>query len=149
MAHELEAGTGDPVDNAAASAAALLLAGGPRGSPLVLLRPNYVDLEHVPRRDDEVGNGANPAPPLPLLPLRRLEFVAGQGRDLGGRRRRGGGGGGGGGGVGEEPGGAVLDPRGPMHHLEGRVAHCGRGFDLGLILARAHQPLGFKRFQGG
>lgn len=112
MADELEAGPAEPVHDPTPAAG---LAGGRSSPGVVFLNPNGVDLDHIGGGDDEVGDGADP--PLGV----------GLGVDIVGvDRRQDRGGDGIGGGVGDESRGAVLDPRRPMHHLEGGVTHLGR-----------------------
>lgn len=111
MADELKPSTSEAIHGATS---AMLVAGGPRDPVIILLDPNEVDLQDIGRGHDEVGDGTD----SPLGgPLRRVEVVGlGRGNLRGWRVGRG---------VGDEPRGAVLDARRPVHHLERRVAHLG------------------------
>lgn len=107
MANEFEAGTTEPIRDAHTT----LLASGSGGrSAIVFLDPDKVNLQHIPGRHDEIGDGPDPSLGRPF----GFEIVGLDGGHLGGEVRRR---------VGDESGGAVLDPGGPVHHLEGGVAH--------------------------
>lgn len=117
MADKLEAGCTKPIHY---SAPATRLARDRSNPGVVFLDPNGVDLNHIGGSDNEVGDGADP----PLGGRLRVKIV-------GLERRQDRGGDGVSGGVGDESRGAVLDPRRPVHHLEGGVAHRRR--ELGFL----------------
>lgn len=116
MANELKGGTGDAVKEG--SAAGIGSGGGGLVRLVVLLEADDVEFEDIGGGEDEVGERAEVAGWL-WGPHGGVEVVVGlDGRDAWGEV---------GAGVGEEPGGAVVDSGGPLHHLVCRETHGGFG----------------------
>lgn len=126
MANKLEGSPSNPSNNPTAAG---LRAGNGLGVGF-LENPNEVDLENVPGRDDEVGDGADVGgAPVRPVGVEVVGLDGGEGRDEVG------------GGVGDEAPAAVLDPRWSVRRLECCIAHVAAAVAVaGAGISRTNKP---------